>query len=190
MIWFADLRGFTRLADSVAPETLIETLNDFHEAMARPVIDNGGEILKFLGDGMLAIFDLTGRDAAAVCDRALAAAADLRRRFPELNAEREAAGKPAMAFGLALHMGEVLFGNIGAEERLDFTVVGPAVNETSRMQALCAELGHNVLVSRTVGDAVGTGDVRLRSLGAHTLRGVREPKELLTLDAWSVRSAD
>ena len=109
--------------------------------------------------------------------------AALRDALPAVNAERAAAGKPVMDFGLALHLGEVLYGNIGASERLDFTVVGPAVNEASRIQALCRPLERNVLISSSFRAAAGEDTGRLDSLGFHALRGVREPQELFTLAA-------
>ncbi|MDJ0950715.1 MAG: adenylate/guanylate cyclase domain-containing protein [Alphaproteobacteria bacterium] len=182
VIWFSDLRGFTRLTDTLPRDALIEMLDSYLEAMARPVHANHGQILKFLGDGLLATFDLTDRDEAAVCRDALTAAAELRNAFPAFNEERKAAGKPVMDFGLALHLGEVLYGNIGASDRLDFTVVGPAVNEASRIQALCRPLERNILVSNTFEETAG-GAARLESLGFHALRGVREPQELFTLSA-------
>ena len=180
VIWFSDLRGFTKLTDSLPRDVLVATLNDYLEAMAEPVQAHHGQILKFMGDGLLATFDLTGRDDAAVCLDALAAAAELRARLPSLNEAREAAGKPIMDFGLALHLGEVFYGNIGASERLDFTVVGPAVNEASRIQALCKELDRSILASSSVRAAAG-GDCGLESLGLHALRGVRKPQELFGL---------
>ena len=180
VIWFCDLRGFTRLADILPRDLLIEMLDDYLEAMARPLRDNHGQILKFMGDGLLATFDLTGRDEAVVCEDALKAAAELRSALPVFNAERKAAGKPVMDFGLALHLGEVLYGNIGASDRLDFTVVGPAVNEASRIQALCRSLERDILISSTFRKAAGASG-RLKSLGSHALRGVREPQELFTL---------
>ncbi len=180
VIWFSDLRGFTKLTDTLPRDDLIEVLNDYLEAMARPVQDKNGQILKFMGDGLLAVFDLTGRDEAAVCRDALDAAAQIRREFPTFNAERREAGKPTMDFGLALHLGEVLYGNIGASERLDFTVVGPAVNEASRIQALCRPLDRNVLVSSVFRDAAGDEAAGLESLGTHQLRGVSTARELFT----------
>ena len=180
VIWFSDLRGFTKLTDSLPRDALVATLDDYLEAMAAPVQANNGQILKFMGDGLLATFDLTGRDDAAVCRDALAAATELRRAFPVFNEARKAEGKPIMDFGLALHLGEVLYGNIGASERLDFTVVGPAVNEASRIQALCRPLERNVLVSSTFHETAGS-DQMLESVGFHALRGVREPKELFGL---------
>ena len=180
VIWFADLRGFTRLTDSLPRDVLVETLDDYLEAMAAPVHANNGQILKFMGDGLLATFDLTGRDQEAVCRDALAAAAELRAAIPGFNEERKGAGKPVMEFGLALHLGEVFYGNIGASDRLDFTVIGPAVNEASRIQALCKPLDRSILVSGTFQDAAG-GTHELESLGLHELRGVREPQELYGL---------
>ncbi|GAB4233857.1 MAG: adenylate/guanylate cyclase domain-containing protein [Kiloniellaceae bacterium] len=180
--WFSDLRGFTRLTDSLPGDALLEVLDDYLEVMARPVQANNGQILKFMGDGLLATFDLTGRDEAAVCGDALTAAAELQRVFPAFNEERKAAGKPVMDFGLALHLGEVLYGNIGASDRLDFTVVGPAVNEASRIQALCKSLKRNVLISDTFRRSAG-GQAGLDSLGVHSLRDVRAPQELFTLGA-------
>ena len=180
VIWFSDLRGFTKLTDSQPREVLIETLDVYLEAMAAPVQANNGQILKFMGDGLLATFDLTGRDEAAVCRDALSAAAALRLAFPVFNEERRAAGKPTMDFGLALHLGEVLYGNIGASDRLDFTVVGPAVNEASRIQSLCKPLDCSILVSRAVRETAGD-DSGLESLGFHELRGVRQPQELFKL---------
>ena len=183
VIWFSDLRGFTRLTDTLPRDALIEMLNDYLEAMACPVHDNHGQILKFMGDGLLATFDLTARDEAAVCRDALKAAAELRSAFLAFNQERKAAGKPVMDFGLALHLGEVLYGNIGASDRLDFTVVGPAVNEASRIQALCRSLERNILISSTFQEVACGGPAGLESLGFHALRGVREPQELFTLGA-------
>ncbi len=180
VIWFSDLRGFTKLTDRLPRDVLVATLDDYLEAMAAPVLAHKGQILKFMGDGLLATFDLTGRDATVVCGEALAAATALRANFPVLNEARELARKPVMEFGLALHLGEVLYGNIGASERLDFTVIGPAVNEASRIQALCRPLDRNVLISSSFQENAGAGH-DLEPLGLHTLRGVREPRELFGL---------
>ena len=180
IIWFSDLRGFTGLTDTLPRERLIEALDDYLEAMAEPVHDHNGQILKIMGDGLLATFDLTGREDSAACREALAAAAKLGTAFPVLNEARKAAGKPVMDFGLALHLGEVFYGNIGASDRLDFTVIGPAVNEASRIQALCRPLDRNILVSSTFKEAANT-DHGLESLGFHTFRGVQKPQELFGL---------
>lgn len=180
IIWFSDLRGFTRLTDSLPRDALIATLDDYLEAIAAPLQANNGQILKIMGDGLLATFDLTGRDGAAVCRDALAAATELRDAFPAFNEARRAAGKPIMEFGLALHLGEVFYGNIGASDRLDFTVIGPAVNEASRIQLLCRVLDRNILISSTFQETAGS-KLGLVSLGFHALRGVREPQELFGL---------
>ena len=114
VIWFCDLRGFSSVANRVPQEELVEILDAYLEAMARPVLDHQGQILKFMGDGFLATFDLAARDSEAVCADALEAAAQLLDFFPPFNAERRAAGKRTLDFGVALHLGEVLYGNIGA----------------------------------------------------------------------------
>lgn len=181
VIWFCDLRGFTQLADTAPRDELIELLDDYLDAMAGPVHENQGQILKFMGDGFLATFDLTAPEGRATCSNALKAAAELRVAFAAFNQARRAAGKPILDFGLALHVGDVFYGNIGADDRLDFTVVGPAVNEASRIQDLCRPLGCDVLVSRAFRDVVRTSHGELVPLGAHTLRGVRQPQELFTL---------
>ena len=141
----------------------------------------GGEVLKFLGDGMLAIFPFESATRQRVCCQALEAAAEAMRAIDRLNALRSEAGKPAAGVDLALHLGEVLYGNVGAVDRLDFTVIGPAVNEVSRMETLCEPLGRQVLVSADLAALVGE-DHRLVPLGCHALRGVREPREIYGLE--------
>jgi len=181
VIWFCDLRGFSLVANRVAQEELVEILDAYLEAMARPVLDHQGQILKFMGDGFLATFDLAGRDGEAVCTDALEAAAKLLEFFPVFNEERRAGGKRTLEFGVALHLGEVLYGNIGAPERLDFTVVGSAVNEASRIEGMCRPLQRKLLVSQSFREMAATGGDRMISLGFHALRGIREPQELFTL---------
>ena len=181
VIWFCDLRGFSSVASRVKQEELVEILDAYLEAMARPVLDHRGQILKFMGDGFLATFDLAERDSEAVCLDALEAAAQLLDYFPPFNAERRAAGKRTLDFGVALHLGEVLYGNIGAAERLDFTVVGSAVNEASRIEGMCRPLQRKLLMSESFHDAAAASGSRMISLGFHALRGIREPKELFTL---------
>ena len=179
VIWLCDLRGFTQIADRLPRDELIALLDGYLDAMARPVHQAGGQVLKFMGDGFLATFDTATRDRTAVCRDALTAAAGLRTTFAAFNGERAAAGKPVLDFGLSLHLGEVFYGNIGAVDRLDFTVVGPAVNEASRIEGLCRPLGRDILASRTFHDIAA--DARLQSVGTHTLRGVSAPQELFTL---------
>ena len=150
VIWSSDLRGFTRLSHSLPLEELIAMLNDYFERMVAAIHAHGGEVLKFIGDGLLAIFPLG--DAAFqlyVARTALNAAAAAERAVDELNRERQAAGKPTIRYGVALHIGDFMFGNIGAPDRLDFTAVGPAVNLTARLEALTIQLDRRLLVSAT-----------------------------------------
>jgi adenylate cyclase len=181
VIWLCDLRDFTMFADTAGRQELLQMLNDYLELMARPVHENGGQILKFLGDGFLAVFKLEEGDDQSVCQRALQAAEALQDELPNFNAVRVSHGKPEMKLGLALHLGDVLYGNIGAKERLDFTVVGPAVNEASRIEALCKSLGREILISNEFHDAAGSSHHQMISLGTHELRGVEQPQEIYTL---------
>jgi adenylate cyclase len=137
-------------------------------------------VLKFLGDGMLATFAFVDATRDKTCDHALDAAVEAMHGLDQLNAERAQMGKPIATVDLALHLGEVLYGNVGAVDRLDFTVIGPAVNEVARIETLCEPLGRKVLVSAAL--ATATGDrARLEPLGTHDLRGVREAKEIFAL---------
>jgi adenylate cyclase len=181
VIFYADLRGFTAVSDTMPPARIGDMLNAYFECMVRPVMDRGGQVLKFLGDGLLATFDTMADEADPLCSQALSAAADAIDRVRVLNEERRATDWPAMELDIALHLGDVLYGNVGAADRLDFTVIGPAVNEASRIETLCQPLGHNVLVSEAFARAAKTCCVRLQSVGHHELRGVRETQELFTL---------
>jgi len=181
VIWFCDLRGFTEVASQVPAEELVEILDAHFEVMARPVLDNRGQILKFMGDGFLAIFDLSLGDRQSVCIDAVKAAGQLLETFQRFRAERRSAGKHTLDFGVALHLGEVLYGNIGTKERLDFTVVGSAVNEASRIEGLCRPLRRNVLVSSRFHEAAVTCGSRMVSVGVHALRGLGEAQELFTI---------
>jgi len=179
VIWFCDLRGFSRTASRVSQTDLVELLDTYLELMARPVLDNRGQILKFMGDGFLATFDLALSSREGACADAVQAATQLVDRVPAFNESRRASGRETLDFGVAIHMGEVLYGNIGTKERLDFTVVGSAVNEASRIEGLCRPLGRHVLVSSSVHEAAANDS--LVSLGVHALRGIREPQELFTI---------
>jgi adenylate cyclase len=174
-IWFCDLRDFTALSESKGRDEILDCLNRFFDCMAGPVEQHGGEILKFIGDAMLAIFPL---EAERACWRAVQAAIDARKAMAQLNEERRAAGQPALGFGIALHVGEVMYGNIGAVDRLDFTVIGPAVNLASRVEAQCRVLGPSVLVSDAFARLC---QGHFRSLGTHHLPGITRPVELFTL---------
>jgi len=180
-ILYADLRGFTVLSDTLDRAELVPMLNLYLAAMADPVDAQGGQVLKFLGDGMLATFALDESGPAPACARALAAAGQAFEAIAALNAERAAAGRPVMTLDIALHLGDVLYGNVGSDQRLDFTVIGPAVNAASRIEALCGELDCPLLISGTFVASAGTG-AAFRSLGRHTLRGIRQTQELFTAD--------
>jgi adenylate cyclase len=175
-IWFCDLRGFTELSERTDRDTLLACLNQYFDRMAKPVEEHGGEILKFIGDAMLAMFPLDTNDA---CRRALQAALDARAAMGKLNSERAARGEEALGFGIALHAGDVMYGNIGAANRLDFTVIGPAVNLTSRLEKLCRSLGLDLLISDVFAGMCACADYR--SLGTHRLSGIPRPVEVFTV---------
>jgi adenylate cyclase len=187
VLWFSDLTGFTKIADTLPREQLLDLLNAYTDSLVGVVHDHGGEVLKFMGDGVLAVFS-GAQDHA--CQRALDAAESARSAVAQLNQERLAAGLPVTNFTLALHEGEVLSGNVGSQERLDFTVVGPAVNEVSRIQAMSRSLDQPILVSANFALACGDQHERLVSLGRYALRGVGRPQELFTLETAGPDQAD
>jgi adenylate cyclase len=170
VIWLCDLRGFTSLSERLERDLLIELLNQYFGPMCDAVENAGGEVLKFIGDAMLAIFPVADAPAPA-CQQALAAAATARAALEETNRARAEAGLPRIAYGLALHVGEVLYGNIGGESRLDFTVIGPAVNLTARIESLCGELKRELLLSA---DFVSTAGIPADEVGEFELHGVGE----------------
>ena len=184
VFWYADIRGFTAIADATPGLIVIELLNEVFETLTASLRQRGGQVLKFLGDGMLATFPLVDATRDQICRRALDAATEAMHAVDRLNAARREAGKPIAAVDLALHLGEVLYGNVGAIDRLDFTVIGPAVNEVARIEALCEPLGRKVLVSAELAAAVGNS-CRLEPLGHHTLRGVRDASEIYGLNLGS-----
>lgn len=181
-IWFCDLRGFTVLSDTLPRDAMIALLNAYFDRMAEPVQAHGGEVLKFIGDAMLAIFpvDANDREASArkACRAALEAAGAAVGGMEDLNRQRAQDGTPQLDFGIALHIGDVQYGNIGASNRLDYTVIGPAVNLASRIEGLCKPLGQKVLASRNFA-RLCTGP--LVSLGLHELQGVAAQQEVFAL---------
>jgi adenylate cyclase len=180
VIWYSDLEGFTRLADSLPNERLMALLNDYAGLVLDTVAAHEGQVLKLIGDGALAIFDLDAADTA--CRRALDAAVAVERAAAALAEQRSARGEPSTRIFIGLHLGEVLYGNVGSAERLDFTVLGPAVNEASRIERMCRSLEQPVVVSASFAAAAGPDRDRLVSLGRYALRGVARPQELFTLD--------
>jgi len=182
VLWYADIRGFTATADAAPGFVVVEMLDEVFETLTAALRSHGGQVLKFMGDGMLATFAVEATGRAETCRRALEAASEAMRALDVLNAARATAGKPVGAVDLALHIGEVLYGNVGAIDRLDFTVIGPAVNEVARIEALCDTLGCNVLVSADLAAAAEDGNLRLKPLGRHALRGVSDAKEIFALE--------
>ena len=179
VLWYSDLRGFTRITDDAPPQQTIALLNDYAEAVISAVHEHGGDVLKLIGDGILAIFPYDdGPDAA--CSGAIAAERALRKGLTKLNEKRAAAGKPVTDVYLGLHIGEVFYGNIGSRERLDFTVIGPAVNEVARIAAMCRSAERDVLLSADFATAAKAA--MPVSVGRYALRGVARPQELFTLD--------
>ena len=175
-ILFADLRGFTAFSDTTPIEDTLTLLNAAFDAMGDPVTREGGHILKFLGDGLMAIFP-SEADAGDACLRALAAAQAGQAAMALLNEARAAEGLPVLGLDLALHHGEVLYGNVGTSDRLDFTVVGPAVNEASRIETLCKRLERPVLLSESFAAALGDHP-GLCELGTHELAGLARPRRI------------
>jgi class 3 adenylate cyclase len=182
----ADLRDFTALSEVTEPHVMIAALDAWFDRVAGAVHAFGGEVLKFIGDGVLAIFPVTATsgegDAARgdreACEAALRAVAASRAGMAHLDQLRQAQGLAPLPFGAALHFGEILWGNIGAADRLDFTAIGPAVNLVSRLEGLCKPLGRSVLISGAVAANTATA---LTPLGEHTLRGIADPCAVFAL---------
>jgi len=180
VVWFSDLVGFTRISDTASAGTVLELLNDYAEAQVEEIETHGGHVLKFIGDGILAIFPQ--EDMAQACRRALNTAARLQDRIATLNVRRAAHGMPITNAHIALHVGELLYGNLGSPRRLDFTVLGPAVNEAARIESFCASLEQAVIVSTAFAEASGQARRRLVSVGRYAMKGVAQPQELFTMD--------
>ncbi|MDP2341955.1 MAG: adenylate/guanylate cyclase domain-containing protein [Deltaproteobacteria bacterium] len=180
LISFCDLRDFTGLSDRLPREALLAVLDDTFDAVVTAVSDHGGEVLKFMGDSVLTIFRAPAGEEAATCARARAASAEIFRRVEEKNRSRgDDVDRPRIRVALSLHLGDVHYGNIGGPSRLDFTVVGPAVNLASRLQGLCGQLGRPALVSAAVAAHLpGFCD----DLGLHVIRGLAEPVRVHGLD--------
>jgi adenylate cyclase len=178
VLWSSDLRRFTQMSDQLPGERVIGILNDLFDMQAKAIVGYGGEILKFIGDGLLAIFPVPNPDEAArTAANALAAAKEA---LAALGVPREGgslAGEPPLEIVIALHYGTVIYGNVGAADRLDFTVIGPAVNLVSRIEAVAKSLDLPLIVSDDFAHAYGG---TLKSLGLHQLRGLDLPHELFT----------
>ncbi len=181
VLWFSDLCGFTTISDEAAPEEIIPLLNDYAALVISALHEAGGDVLKLIGDGTLAIF--RGGDRAEACRAALRAQLAVETGLAELNARRQAEGHPVTTLRLGLHVGEVFYGNIGSDERLDFTVVGPAVNEVSRIVSMGRSVGQDLLVSQEFVETLPAEERQaFVSVGRFALRGVRRSKHLFTRD--------
>ena len=177
-IWTCDMRGFTLLSETWSRDAVIACLNEYFDTMAAPVERHGGEILKFIGDAMLAVFPL---DRPEACHRALQAAIEARDAMRALNARRRARGENEIGYGIALHVGDVMYGNIGTSSRLDFTVIGPAVNVAARLEALSKELRRHVLLSGAFANMCSCSAEFLESVGRYRLAGVPREVEVFGL---------
>jgi len=179
VVWYCDLRGFTALSECVPLPDVISILNKCFDRMAQPVVANGGEILKFIGDAVLAIFPCdVGADAVCTAaDAAIAAAEAAVAGVSALNQDLGNTGGPLVHCGVAIHIGEVMYGNVGAADRLDFTVIGPAVNLATRMELLCAQLDQTIVVSTCLAKA---SQRDFRSLGRHAFKGIAKKEEVFT----------
>ncbi|MDB5638083.1 MAG: adenylate cyclase [Bradyrhizobium sp.] len=181
VLWFSDLRGSTAISERIGPDEIIPFLNDYAQASIDAIHDEGGDVLKLIGDGVLAMF--TGADMSAARRAALRAEHRFRRNMASLNVRRAADGRPTTSAYVGLHVGEVLYGNIGSEDRLDFTVVGPAVNEVSRIASMCVSVDREFLASSDFLSGLdSTGQRYLVSTGRFALRGIGRAQDLYTLD--------
>jgi adenylate cyclase len=181
VLWFSDLRGSTRISESIGPGEIIPFLNDYAEASIDAIHEAGGDVLKLIGDGILAMF--TDGDMTVARRAALQAEHRFRLSINELNARRSGDGRPTTTAYVGLHVGEVFYGNIGSEERLDFTVVGPAVNEVSRIASMCNSIDREFLASSEFRAGLdATGRRYLVSTGRYALRGIGRAQDLYTLD--------
>ncbi|KYG98014.1 adenylate/guanylate cyclase domain-containing protein [Bradyrhizobium sp. DOA1] len=173
-IMICDLRDFTKISDNWPRDDVIDLLNDYFDAMSEPIARHGGEILKFIGDGLLAIFPLSQPNA---CANLLHAVTEARQAMAALNERNNGTGRAPLNYGIGVHVGDVMYGNIGSSSRLDFTVIGPAVNMASRLEALTKTIGKKVLLSRDFAELVEK-EFALDHVGRHEVRGFSEPIEL------------
>ncbi|MEI9923867.1 MAG: adenylate/guanylate cyclase domain-containing protein [Bradyrhizobium sp.] len=177
-IMICDLRDFTGISDNWPRDDVIDLLNGYFDAMSEPIERHGGEILKFIGDGLLAIFPLSEPSA---CANLLRAVSEARQAMTALNEKNGGTGRAPLNYGIGVHVGDVMYGNIGSRTRLDFTVIGPAVNMASRLEALTKQLGKPVLLSRAFADLVES-DFALERVGEYPVRGFNDPIELFAYD--------
>ena len=175
-IWFSDLKGFTSLSERRPGPEILDVLNQYFDVITRAVEAEKGEVLKFIGDAVLAIFQPAGNDDAASARRALTAAFRATRDLAALNSQRSPENKPMIDGGIALHFGDVIYGNVGGQKRLDFTVIGPAVNLAARIESLTRALDQPILVSEPFATLHGGS---FETLGEHSFKGVSKPATIL-----------
>jgi adenylate cyclase len=176
VVWLSDLRDFTELSERLPRDELITLLNQYFGGVCDCLDAAGGEVLKFIGDSVLAIFPVQAEEERAdVCARAVSSAIHAREALAAVNAGRLQAGQPQISFGIALHTGDVLYGNIGGESRLDFTVIGPAVNLAARIESMCRELRRPILMSRAFVEA---SHLEAEHVGTFVLKGLAEPQSI------------
>lgn len=180
-LWFSDLLNYTKISDNASPEEILPFLNEYSEVVISAIHESGGNVLKLIGDGVLAIFK--GEDPSEACCAALKAERLLRGKLARLNAARLIDGRPTTDVYLGLHIGDVFYGNIGSQERLDFTVIGPAVNEVSRIASMCRSVDFNVLISSEFAATIPDEERSvLACIGRYALRGVKRAQALYTLE--------
>ncbi len=180
VLWFSDLRGYTRISDTAAPDQIIPLLNDYAETIIGAIHEQGGDVLKLMGDGVLAMLNF--ENGSRACCQALDAAKVAAGNIAALNRRRAASVLPITDMYLGLHVGDVFYGNVGSADRLDFTVVGPAVNEVSRIASMCRSVDRPLLLSSAFVEALGEDAPPLASVGRFALRGVGQAQDLFTLE--------
>jgi len=178
-LWFSDLRNFTHLTETLPAEQVLKMLNDYFEFVSAAVTARGGEILRFIGDAMLIVFPIDDKMCnQTACNAAIDAAIDAQSTLETLNHRRRRHGQPAIEFGVGLNIGEVIYGNVGAPDRLDFTVMGPAVNRTARLESLTKNFDCKILFSQKFAELIETPS---EFLGHHKMKGIAEPQAVYAL---------
>jgi len=178
-LWFSDLRDFTQITETLPAQQVLQMLNEYFEFVAAAVNARGGEILRFIGDAMLIVFPIDDKMCAkTACNAAIDAAIDAHSTLASLNHRRRRHGEPEIRFGVGLNVGEVVYGNVGAPDRLDFTVMGPAVNRTARLESLTKTLGCDILFSQQFAELI---DSPSQALGLHKMKGIAKPQAVFAV---------
>ncbi|MFT5503716.1 MAG: adenylate cyclase [Gammaproteobacteria bacterium] len=178
-LWFSDLRNFTSITETLPAHQVLDMMNEYFEFVSDAVSARGGEILRFIGDAMLIVFPIDDKTSAeSACTAAIDSAIDAQSTLASLNHRRKRQGQPQIEFGVGLNMGEVVYGNVGARDRLDFTVMGPAVNRTARLESLTKTLDEKILFSKSFSKLINESS---KSLGFHAMKGISEEQEVFAL---------